>query len=174
MHVSDRIFLTLHGRPENIVIGANVRIGPGVSIWLADNGRLVIGDNVNLCPFVRLNVIADGNLVIGADAHVGPFTIMNALTGLQIGRGAGIGGHVYINTVEHGIRRGITVLQQPNITAPVHIGDDVMLGGHVSVLCGARLGDGAIIGANSVVNGEVPANAICYGIPARLVKFREP
>lgn len=53
---------------------------------------------------------------------------------------------------------------------PVVIGDDVFLGANVLVLKGARIGDRAVIGAGSVVTGEVPADEIWAGNPARFVR----
>jgi acetyltransferase-like isoleucine patch superfamily enzyme len=38
-------------------------------------------------------------------------------------------------------------------------------------LPGAKIGFGSVIGANSVVTGEVPAGCIFAGIPARLIRF---
>ncbi|MOA29987.1 Streptogramin A acetyltransferase [compost metagenome] len=53
----------------------------------------------------------------------------------------------------------------------VFIGENVWLGEYVSILPGARIGDGVIVGANSTVSGELPANTICVGSPARPVKI---
>lgn len=41
----------------------------------------------------------------------------------------------------------------------------------VTVLAGARIGDRALIGANSVVRGEIPADAVAVGSPARLIRI---
>ncbi len=51
--------------------------------------------------------------------------------------------------------------------APVHIGRNVWLGDGVAVLPGAEIGDGCVIGANSVVTGAVAAGTIAVGSPAR-------
>jgi acetyltransferase-like isoleucine patch superfamily enzyme len=50
---------------------------------------------------------------------------------------------------------------------PIHIGNDVWLGAGVSVLAGAIIEDGAVIGAGSVVIGRVPAYHVFGGVPAR-------
>ena len=49
------------------------------------------------------------------------------------------------------------------------IGDNVWIGARASVLGGARIGEGAVIGALSVVDFEVPPFAIVGGNPARVV-----
>jgi acetyltransferase-like isoleucine patch superfamily enzyme len=48
----------------------------------------------------------------------------------------------------------------------------VWLGRGVAVLKGAHIERGAVIGANSVVAGHIPANAIAVGAPARVVRYR--
>ena len=53
----------------------------------------------------------------------------------------------------------------------VELGNDVWVGARATLLRGARIGDGAIIGAGSVVDFEVPRGGIVAGHPARLVGF---
>lgn len=52
------------------------------------------------------------------------------------------------------------------------IGNDVWIGRNVVVRQGVKVGDGAIIGANSFVNRDVPSYAIVAGQPARLIRYR--
>lgn len=54
----------------------------------------------------------------------------------------------------------------------VRIGNDVWIGFGALVLAGVEIGDGAIIGANSVISKAVPPYAIMVGNPARIAKFR--
>jgi len=58
---------------------------------------------------------------------------------------------------------------QSAVTRPVELGDDVFIGGGSYVLKGVRIGPRAVVGAGSVVTGEVAAGAIVAGNPARQV-----
>ena len=60
---------------------------------------------------------------------------------------------------------------QPEKT--VFIGNDVWIGGRVIILPGVRVGNGAIIGAGSVVTKDVPDYAIVGGNPAKIIKNRK-
>ncbi len=54
----------------------------------------------------------------------------------------------------------------------VIIGNDVWVAGNVSILTGVKVGDGAIIGCNSVVTKDVPPYAFVAGNPARIKSYR--
>lgn len=56
--------------------------------------------------------------------------------------------------------------------AGIEVGHDVWIGTHCVLLSGAKIGNGAIIAANSVVTGEIPAYAIAAGSPAKVIKYR--
>jgi virginiamycin A acetyltransferase len=60
----------------------------------------------------------------------------------------------------------------PHTKGDVVIGSDVWLGYRATVLSGVTVGDGAVIGAKSLVARDVPPFAIMAGNPARLVRFR--
>ena len=55
---------------------------------------------------------------------------------------------------------------------PVVIGNDVWIGTRAIILPGVRIGDGAIIGAGSIVTHDVDPYAIVAGNPAKTIRFR--
>ncbi len=63
-------------------------------------------------------------------------------------------------------------------TGEVVIGRDVMIGANSTILPGVRIGDGAVVGAGSLVNRDVPPGVMVAGVPARAVECgdmaREP
>lgn len=52
------------------------------------------------------------------------------------------------------------------------VGNDVWIGQNVTVLPGVHIGDGAIIGAGSVVAGDIPPYCVAAGNPCRVVRQR--
>lgn len=86
-----------------------------------------------------------------------------------------IGDHVFIGpnvglyTVTHALdaeQRNRGVMR----SLPITIGDNVWIGGNTVVLQGVRIGDGAVIGAGSVVTHDIPARMLAYGNPCRPVR----
>ena len=55
-------------------------------------------------------------------------------------------------------------------TGAVEIGREVMLGANSTVLPGIIIGDGAMVGAGSLVNRDIPPGALAAGVPARVIK----
>jgi acetyltransferase-like isoleucine patch superfamily enzyme len=62
----------------------------------------------------------------------------------------------------------------PDMFQHAVIGNDVWTGHNVNIMAGVNVGDGAVIGAGSVVTKDVPAYAIVAGVPAQIRKFRFP
>lgn len=106
----------------------------------------------------------------GATIEIGDYTAINRRTEIMcyervtIGKRCGIGWDVQImDTAEHSMDGG-------PVSAPVTIGDDVWIGIQVLVLQGVTIGEGAIIGARSVVTRDIPARALAVGSPARVIR----
>ncbi|MEZ5198290.1 MAG: CatB-related O-acetyltransferase [Bacteroidales bacterium] len=59
-----------------------------------------------------------------------------------------------------------------NSTKPTIIGNDVWIGANAIVLAGVKIGDGAIVGANSLVTKDVEPYSIVVGTPAKHQRFR--
>jgi len=56
-------------------------------------------------------------------------------------------------------------------TAPSTIGDHVWIGINSTILKGVTIGNGAVIGANSLVTRDVPPGALAAGVPARVLSL---
>lgn len=138
------------------------------------NKNIKIGERVTFFPNVTF--FGDGPIEIGDGCSIGEGTLLYASKnggGIKIGSYTQIAAQSYIIDMDHGIKAGELIMKQPNTVSPITIGSDVWIAAGCKVLKGSIIHDGAIIGAASVVKGEIPENAIAVGIPAKVKKFRE-
>lgn len=94
---------------------------------------------------------------------------------VKIGDNVMMGPECYIYAYNHNTQRTDVAMNQQGIATenPVEIGNDVWIGSRVTILPGVKIGEGAIIGASSVVTKDVPAYAVVGGNPAKLIKSRK-
>jgi len=143
---------------DAIQIGKHVSVGPYAEIRVykrsprsSVEGRLVLGDRVLLAAGV--NIIAAGGTI-------------------RLGEASGIGQHSVVVAANHQVTLGREYLFTAwnEVRTGVEIGDNVWVAANCVLLPGTRIGSNAVIGAGSVVTGEVPANEIWAGVPARKIK----
>lgn len=95
------------------------------------------------------------------------------MRGVKIGTNTIIAAQCYIIDMDHGIHKDDLIRNQVNTVKAISIGEDVWIAAGAKILKGCVIHDGAIIGAQSVVKGEIPENAIAVGVPTRVLKYRE-
>lgn len=128
---------------ENVKIEQRAYFGSGSDIRLGH--RSMIGHNARI----------DHDVTLGDDVLMGPDVI------------------IYSNSHDFS-RLDIPMnMQGAEPRRPVVVGNDVWIGARVIILPGVAIGNGAIIGAGSVVTKSIPANAIAGGVPSRVIKYRE-
>lgn len=146
-HLGGNVFL----ENTNVKIGNNVKIYNDVKFW--GNGPIVIGNNVKIGDYTMIYSSINGGVYIGDD------TIIAA--------------KAYIIDMDHGVSKNKLISTQEPIVSPVHIGKDCWLGESVTVLKGATIGDGCVVGAKSLVNKDIDNYKIVVGIPAKEIKSRQ-
>ena len=137
------------------------------------NPNIKVGKNITIYPDVMF--FGDGLIEIGDNVDIGNGTIIYSSKsgGVKIGNNSMIAAQCYIIDTDHGIVGGTLIREQKNTVEAVDIGNDVWIAAGCKILKGSKIGDGAVIGASSVVKGEVPKNAIAVGAPAKVKKYRE-
>jgi maltose O-acetyltransferase len=155
-------FSNSRGKPENIIIGANsavlgefnifpkggriaigkrTYIGPGTRIWSAES--ITIGNYVLIAHDVEIHD-SNSHSLSSQERREEIDTILPALCG---------------NRPSHDLNARAVVIE-----------DDVWIGFNSVVLKGVRIGRGAIIGASTVVNHDVPPFTLVVGNPMRVVR----
>ena len=144
-----------------IHLGSDTLINRGVTLsagWMPDQPDL-----------------ADRVVTIGDRCLIGVGSSIVGHRAIVIGDDVWTGHDVHVTDMNHGyedLDLPISVQHQPE--APVHIGDGSWLGHGVVVLPGTHIGRHVVVGAGSVVRGELPDNCVAVGVPARVVRRHTP
>jgi acetyltransferase-like isoleucine patch superfamily enzyme len=118
-------------------------------------------------------------LHIGTGVQMNDYVHITAMQNVWIGNDVLMASRIYISDSTHGSYKGDPATdsdpsQPPQSreysVLPVRILDRVWLGEGVCVLPGVTIGEGCIVGANSVVTRDLPANCVAVGSPARPIK----
>jgi acetyltransferase-like isoleucine patch superfamily enzyme len=119
------------------------------------------------------SVLVLGDVQVGAHTWVGPGVVLDGSGGLSIGSHCSISAGVQIyshDTVDWAISGG----RSPTTHAPTHIGNRCYIGPSCVIAKGVRIGDGCVIGANSLVLHNVEAGSKAWGTPCRVVGQATP
>lgn len=146
---------------KNIDLGRNLTTGIGCRVEcfpINDTGEVILkfGENVQMNDYVHIT----------------------AAKSVEIGDNVLMASKIYISDCSHGSYLGdsndssplSTPIDRPLLVKPVKIENNVWLGEFVSVLPGVTIGQGTIVGANSVVSKSLPPNVIAVGAPAKPIK----
>ena len=148
-------------------------IGNNVAIY---NKNVTIGDGVIFYDGVI--IWGKGEIIIENNVRIGFNTIIFSHDGssIRIGENTAIAANSYIIDTNHTTNQLNLTLDNPvgsdDECAPIDIGKNVWIAAHCVISKGIKIGDGAVVGANSFVNKNVPENAIVAGSPARVIKYR--
>lgn len=162
---------------ENVLLGVGVLVSPTVRIHGSIRGtKVVIGDHSELYDHVVIRCVGgEGDIVIGDHCYFNPMTVLYSGNGIRLGSYVLLAAGVMIMPTNHAFsRRDLPIRHQGfgESKGGIDIDDDVWIGANAVVLDGARIGKGAIIGAGSVVTGDIPAYEIWGGVPARKIGER--
>lgn len=131
------------------------------------------GVGVSIDSSVQL--IYPQNTTIGNYVHIQPNCCLFAGGGLEIGEGTILSHDIQVFTQNHNYNSDDLLLlpyDQRQVNRRVIIGKYVWIGARATILPGVIIGDGAVVGAASVVTKDVPPCAIVGGNPARVIKYR--
>jgi acetyltransferase-like isoleucine patch superfamily enzyme len=150
--VDDLVVLDAKGeRNQGISIGNGVFLGRGTILSCKD-GDIELGDHVNI-GFMS-EVFSGSRVVVGRH---GLFAAYTYLVG---------GGHRFE-------RAETPVLEQGRSSLGITLDENVWLGTGAKVLDGVRIGKNVVVGANAVVNTDLPDGVVAAGVPARIIRKRD-
>jgi len=180
-----RFELVFMAKGVNLRNASRIRFGRGVTLergviidGLMRQG-VVLGDNVMIGPYsviVGASVAHLGEgISMGANSAVNAYSYLGSSGPITIGKNVIMGQHVCFHPENHNFdRTDIPIARQGTIRQGIVVEDDVWVGSDVVFLDGAHVGHGSVIGAGALVRGTIPPYSIAVGVPARVVRSREP
>ena len=151
-----RTLISLSARVQfakNITFGRRCVV-KSFAVIQSSGGTVSFGSGCAISSFDHFST-GEGDIVIGNDVRFAPNCTI-------------VGG-----TKQVGDRNKRIVDQAEVRPNGITIGDDVLIGAGAVILPASRIGRGVVIGAGSVVNGDIPDYAIVAGMPAKIIGYRE-
>jgi acetyltransferase-like isoleucine patch superfamily enzyme len=147
------------GRRLELQIGERAEIRFGRFVWIGDGSK------------IRCH---EGEVEIGAKTVIGQECTISAYRHVRIGQQCVIADRAMFIDFDHGVVEVERPIRQQGIyMRECVVGSNVWVGYGACFLRGVRVGDNAIVGTNSVVTRDVPANAVVGGVPAKVIRMRE-
>jgi acetyltransferase-like isoleucine patch superfamily enzyme len=147
------------GRRLELQVGRRGRLDFGRFVWIGDGSK------------IRCH---EGVVEIGEKTVLGQECTISAYRRVRIGEQCVIADRAMFIDFDHGVvdvERPIRL--QGIYKRDVIVGSNVWVGYGACILRGVRVGDNSIIGSNSVVTRDVPANAVVGGVPAKVIRMRD-
>jgi acetyltransferase-like isoleucine patch superfamily enzyme len=115
----------------------------------------------------------EGEVRIGAKSVLGQECTISSFQHVSIGRECIVADRVMLIDFDHGMVEVERPIREQGIyKRDVRIGHNVWIGYGASFLRGVTVGDNAVVGTYTVVNRDVPANAVVAGVPVRVLRMR--
>jgi len=152
-------------RGREVSLGRHVQIG---TMSFLDVPVIEIGEGskINEQVFIGGLQFPNSKFVMGRNCQIMQMSFINPTHSITIGDDSGIGGHSLV----FGHTSGLSKFEgYPVEFDSIEIGRSVSVAWRVFILPGAKIGDGSVIGANSLVRGTIPEQCLAVGFPARVV-----
>lgn len=160
-----------------LIISDKAKISPLADIEDSVRGsRIVIGDGVVIDSFVKVKPAGgSGDLIIGENCSINSGVVLYIGNGITIGKDCAIGANTTFAPTNHEVRdRSRPIREQRFMPSRggIVLEDDVWIAANCVLLDGAILRKGCVVGAGSLVRGELPPYSVNVGSPARTIGFR--
>jgi acetyltransferase-like isoleucine patch superfamily enzyme len=148
-------------------------LGRGLELQVEPRGEVRFGRFVWIGDGTKIRC-HEGIVEIGEKTVMGQECTISAYQHVRIGEECVIADRAMFIDFDHGVVEVERPIRLQGIyKRDVEIGNNVWIGYGACILRGVSVGDNAVVGTNSVVTKDVPANAVVGGIPARIIRMRE-
>lgn len=160
-------------------LGNGVTLGDHVELDALSQDGVIIGSNVKLGNYTILRCTGSlrnigKGVCIGDHSGFGDFCFFGASGGIKIGSNVIAGQNVRFHSSNHNFDRIDIPIKDQGVTSKgIEVDDDCWIGSGAVFLDGVKVGRGCVIGANSLVNRNIPPYSVAVGNPVRVIKNRK-
>jgi len=167
---NDVVFIL--SKPENLSIDRNVTIGKNTLIKIRENGLIHLSESCVIEENCRVIAARDGTLSVKKNTNIGCATHLISGGKVIIGENTLVSPFCYISSSKIKTKKNINLLDQDYEHGEIIVGDDVLIGRLSTIVSGANIENGSIIGANAYVKSIVEENGIYVGAPLKKIGYR--
>ena len=150
-----------------------VFFGKGLELQIAKRGTIRFGRFVWIGDRTKIRC-HEVEVIVGQKSVLGQECTISAYRHVRIGEQCVIADRAMFIDFDHGVVEVERPIRLQGIyKRDVDVGSNVWVGYGACVLRGVRVGDNSVIGTNSVLTKDIPANAVVGGVPARLLRMRD-
>lgn len=162
----------------SIEIAATATVSAQADIEASVRGtRIIIGGGSVIDSFVKIKPAGGtGDVIIGERVILNSGCVIYTGNGVSIGNDTVIAANCVFASVNHAFEKKHLLVREQRFKqgkGGIIVEDDVWIGAGCVLLDGARLRKGCVIGAMSLVRGEVPSYSINAGNPLQLIGWRQ-
>jgi acetyltransferase-like isoleucine patch superfamily enzyme len=152
-------------------------IGKYTIIQTDKTSFISFNNRVSINNYVSISAMDNAQIILGERVFVGDYSSIQAnRANISIGSNTMIAQNVNLISTNHFYKDKDKLIHDQDIDLikiGINIGSDCWLGAACTILPGVNVGNGVVIGANSVVTKNIPDYAIIVGNPASIIGYRE-
>lgn len=148
----DSSVIRIRGTNNEIIFEEGVKVGKGCSFWMEGNNlKIKVGGGTTFTQYCHLNAQEENvSIILGKDCM--------------------LSNHIIIRTSDSHPIYNAETKQRLNNAKSVMIGEHVWIAPDTKIMKGANIGNGCIVGSNTMLNKTFPDNTLIVGMPAKVVK----
>ena len=166
---------------HHVTAGRDLNLEEGCQIMGLSKRGIVFGDRctigryAQIAPTGILGGIPGDGLRLGDNANIGPYAFIGCSGYIVIGARVLMGPRVNLLAENHNFDVADVPIKGQGVTREfIVVKDDCWLGAGSTVLAGVTIGHDSVVAAGAVVTRDVPPHSVVAGVPARVLRTRDP
>lgn len=148
--------------PNSFFFDGQEIIANSTHFTILDNGKIHIGKKCGMRRNCEVSSVENGEIIIGNNSFMNKGCIIASHEKIIIGNNTRFGPNVCIFDHDYDFKNPDENKRKMHKTSPIIIGNNVWIGAGCIVLRGTTIGDNCVIGAGSIIKGEIKSNTVVY------------